>query len=872
MWAKIARSIIRYRLLIIGVIIVFTSLMIYQASGVRLAYGLPQMLPDDSPTIQAWNEFQNQFKEESTVFAIGIEKDLFNDVELFNAWYRLGRSISKIDGVDTVLSIGSAFNVVKDTSTKKFLIDPIVKGPVTSQTELDALRLQFESLPFYKGLLYNADNNYSLMAISMNNDLFNSTQRSEFFGGILGQVEEFEAQYGLEIQYSGMPYIRENLGALVKKELGLLLALTVLITIAVLLFFFRSIKPVLISLTVVGLGVIWSLGVLNTIGYEITILTSLIPPLVIVIGIPNCIYLINKFHSELNKHGNRAKALVRVVSKIGSATFMTNATTASGFLTFIFTQSILLVEFGIVAFISIMFLFLLSVLVITISYSFLPVPSEKKTGHLEKAWVVSLVNWFIQTVSYHRSKVYVVTSVVVLVSIFGMLKIETSGNIVDDLPNDHKTVEDLHWFERNFGGVVPFEIKVDTKKPRQVLKTSTLEAIDETQRLFADDPSFSKSISIADALKFVRQAFYNGNPEKYELISSRERAFFKDYIENANADQGLLHTYLDSTQQFARISLQVADVGTIEMDSILEYYTPKVDAIFNPKKAKQDSLLLEIHRSTNPKLIDSIAQNLLDRNATAKRTFIKLALDSNAGTTSIDSISFVGNANMLGYLEQSIDSSYVDITITGPSITFLEGTNYLVRNLFVSLSIAIIIVALLMAFVFSSLRMIVVSVITNLIPLLFTAAIMGYFDINIKPSTILVFSVAFGISVDDTIHYLAKYRQELRWTNFDIGRSVKLALKETGVSMVYTSIILFFGFGVFAFSDFGGTQALGILVSLTLLVAMFSNLILLPSFLLTLEKSMLTKWFQEPFLTLLDEEEDLELDDLDFHPGDKPEL
>jgi hypothetical protein len=146
---------------------------------------------------------------------------------------------------------------------------------------------------------------------------------------------------------------------------------------------------------------------------------------------------------------------------------------------------------------------------------------------------------------------------------------------------------------------------------------------------------------------------------------------------------------------------------------------------------------------------------------------------------------------------------------------------------------------------------------------------MGYFGINIKPSTILVFSVAFGISVDDTIHYLAKYRQELRLTGNDIGRSVHLALKETGVSMVYTSIILFFGFGVFASSDFGGTQALGILVSLTLLVAMFANLILLPSILMSFEKAMLTRWFQEPLLTLLDEEEDLELDDLDFRPQEE---
>ena len=865
MWAKTARLIVRYRIAIIIALLGFTSVMLYQATGVRLMYGLPQMLPEDSQTIIDWRSFQDQFKEESTVFAIGIEKDLFHDVDVFNEWYKLGRSLTEVEGVDTVLSIGSAFNIIKDTSIKEFVIDPVVKRPVKSQDELDLLRSRYESLPFYKGLLYNAENNYSLMAISMNNDRFNSTDRTEFFGEVLSKVEAFKQDNNVKIRYSGMPYIRENLSSLVKKELGTLLLLTVIITIIILLVFFRSIKPVLISMTVVSLGVVWSLGLLNTLGFEITILTSLISPLVIVIGIPNCIYLINKFHSELNLHGNRAKALTRVVSRIGSATFMTNATTATGFLTFVFTESILLVEFGIVAFFSIMSLFVLSILVITITYSFLPVPREDKTAHVEKRWVLNLVSFFTHLVQSRRPLVYSVTVIVVIISVFGLLQIETSGNIVDDLPKNHKTVEDLHWFEQNFGGVVPFEIKVDAKKPKQITKSSILKKIEETQDLFKEDDSFSKSISIVDALKFIKQAFYNGNPERYELITSREKAFFGECVENSSTDQSLLTAYLDSTEQYARISLQVADIGTLEMDSLLAYYFPKIDAIFNPKRAKQDSLLLIVTSNEDSSVSDSIARYILKRNSPAKRVFSSLYLeDDSIAKFDLDSVQFANNERTIGLLNAALNESYMGVSITGPSITFLEGTNYLVKNLFVSLSLAILIVALLMAFVFSSLRMIIISVVTNLIPLLFTAAIMGYFGINIKPSTILVFSIAFGISVDDTIHYLAKYRQELRLTNNDIGLSVKLALKETGVSMVYTSIILFFGFGVFSSSDFGGTQALGVLVSLTLMVAMFANLILLPSFLMSFEKAMLTRWFKEPFFTLLDEEEDLELDDLDF--------
>ena len=128
----------------------------------------------------------------------------------------------------------------------------------------------------------------------------------------------------------------------------------------------------------------------------------------------------------------------------------------------------------------------------------------------------------------------------------------------------------------------------------------------------------------------------------------------------------------------------------------------------------------------------------------------------------------------------------------------------------------------------------------------------------IKPSTILVFSIAFGISVDDTIHFLAKYRQELKANNWKIKRSVYAALRETGVSMFYTSIVLFFGFSVFMISSFGGTVALGGLVSATLLFAMLSNLLLLPSMLLSLEKEIANKEvLKEPAIDIIPEEDEV---------------
>jgi predicted RND superfamily exporter protein len=196
------------------------------------------------------------------------------------------------------------------------------------------------------------------------------------------------------------------------------------------------------------------------------------------------------------------------------------------------------------------------------------------------------------------------------------------------------------------------------------------------------------------------------------------------------------------------------------------------------------------------------------------------------------------------------------LTITGKAYLFQKGTTYLVNNLVLSLSLAIVLISLFMAYMFRSFRMIIISLIPNLLPLLITAGLMGYMGIPIKPSTILVFSIAFGISVDDTIHFLAKYRQELIANRWRIKKSVFAALRETGVSMFYTSIVLFFGFSVFITSNFGGTVALGALISATLLLAMMANLLLLPCLLLSLERSIANKQvLKEPNFKIIPEED-----------------
>ena len=634
-----------------------------------------------------------------------------------------------------------------------------------------------------------------------------------------------------------------------------------IVTALLLLLFFRSIKVVIISMIVVAIGVVWSLGVLSLFNYEITALTGLIPPLLIVIGIPNCVYLINKFQQEFKSHGKKIKALDRVIQKVGNATFLTNATTSMGFGTFIFTHSAIMKEFGVVASINIICMFIISICLVPIIFSYLPEPKSKHTEHLDRQWMFKVLDALVYFATQKRKQVYLVTTALFIAGIYGMSLMHTTGNIVDDLPNDDLVVKDLKFFEEELNGVLPFEI-ILTFNSVVYNNFSNIAKIQQLQEQLKSEKYLSKSLSIVDAMKFISQSYANGKKSKYDLdfSKSKDQRYFSRiinsiYFKNTFSDSvidnsnGFVKTFLDSNHKTTRITMQIADIGTAAMDSLISRINTYVDSIVNPeasqfKVAESEKEIFDFYNSHNN--IKYMVQNQLtsdEQDGIIEFPTELAELKNDFGLNAFESA-----------VRKAVDELKIDLQITGTGVIYAKGTTYLVNNLFISLMIAIVVVALLMSFLFRSLKMVLVSLLPNLLPLIFTSALMGYFGIPIKPSTILVFSIAFGISIDDTIHFLAKYRQELKYYN--IRKSVETSIRETGVSMIYTSIILFFGFSIFTASNFGGTQALGLLVSLTLFVAMLTNLVLLPSLLLSLEKRILTQNFKES--------EDLFQDDQDI--------
>jgi len=757
--------------------------MAYKGQHVVLSYENNSMLPEKDSTRIEYQAFKNRFGEDGNVIVIGtINPELFQ-LNQFNAWIDLGDSIRKINGVQEVLNISRAINLVKNEETHQFNIVPVIPQKPTTQAEVDSLKNIILGLKFYEGLLYNPQTKATLMTITLDKKKLNDKIRITLINNIIASVDAYKSKNNVEIHCSGMPYIRTVTMQKVKHELFLFVLISIAVATFIMFLFFKSLRVVISSLLIVGVSIIWVMGTLVLFGYKITILTGVIPSLIVIIVIENCIYILNKYHWEYRSHGNKMRALSQVIHRIGFASFMTNAATALGFAAFILVPNQMLREFGVITSINIMVLYVLTITLLPIIFSLVDPPTPKHLKHLDSNFFGAILEKVIYLISNRRNLIYGIAGGLVFVGFIGLSMMKTSGKIVDDFRSDDPTLLDLKFFESNFGGVMPFEISIDTKKRNGILTYSTIQKIDKLQTTINQHPEFSKPLSLIEVFKFARQSYYGGDSSKYSLPSSMEKNFIFGYIPQKVGGNGnsLLKSFIDSTKQITRISFQMADVGTKHMDSLMASILPQVDTIF--------------------------------------------------------------------------DKTKFDVKVTGSSVVYAKGTNFLIRNLFESVIIAIILISILMAFLFSSFRMILVSMVPNIIPLVITAAIMGFTGIPIKPSTIIVFSIALGISVDNAIQYLSRYRHELKANNGAIKLSAINALHEAGFSMIYTSIVLVLGFSVFIVSEFGGTQALGILISTTLLIAMFFNVMVLPSLLLTLDKRLVSKSFTEPIIEIYEENE-----------------
>lgn len=770
MWHRLGHFILKYRIPLLLVLLAASSFMAWHASKVQLSYDFSRAIPINNPKYKTYQEFKKKFGEDGNLLVIGIQTEKFFDEKVFNDYARLMRNLKKMYGVDDIIAIPSAVNIVKIPGTEQLKADTIFPDRILSKAEIDSGAKTFLSLPFYRQLLYNPSTNAWLMGVRIKKELMASKIRISVVNNISNLADDFGKENNLVIYKSGLPHIRTQLSVRSVSEMRMFIMASIILSALILLLFFRSLSAMLLSLTVVMLGVVWSFATIELFGYKISILNALIPPLIVVIGIPNCIYFLNKFHTAYNQTGDKKKSLLLMVGRMSIVTFFCNLTAAIGFGVFAFTKSQILKEFGIVAGLNIFALFFISLIFIPIILSFLPLPKSRHTRYLYSPRLNRMLDRLERWSLNHRKVIYGVTAIIVAVSIIGIFKMKTLGFIVDDLPKNDKIYTDLRFFENNFNGVMPLEIVVDTKEKRGASRNfNNLIRIDSVSQFLVSMPDIGRPLSVTEGLKFANQAFNEGDtayysmPGEYALPAlSQYLSFRSDSGNNKNSFAKLVTTFMDSSRQKARISVSMKDVGSVRLPLILDSISSRVNQLFPKEK--------------------------------------------------------------------------YDVEFTGTSVTFLEGSHYIIHGLEDSIMWAFILIALCMLYLFRSVRILVCSLVPNIIPLLITAGLMGWVGIPLKPSTVLVFSVALGIAIDVTIRFLVNYKQELPHNNFNMRKTVIDTIHSTGISIIYTSLVLITGFVIFCFSSFDGTKALGWLTSLTLITATFTNLVLLPAILISIVK------------------------------------
>jgi predicted RND superfamily exporter protein len=770
MWEKVARLIIKFRLLLIGVIAIVTGVLGYYATKVQMSYDFAGgTVPKNDPDMIALEKFRNEFGEDGNAIGVGFKDSAIYEQRNFKAYRDFARKVKQISGVSEVIAMPLLKLALKDTENSRFYLANIFPETIRSDEEFDSLMTIARNQKVYMEQLVNPKNGATMMFVTVNKDVMNSALREPMTAALQQAAAEFQRATNITPHFAGLPFMRTVVTNQIKREMKIFLLASVLITGLIMFTFFRSSRSVIFSMIIIGIVVVWTMGTLALFGYKITLLTGLLPPVIVTIGITNAIYLLNKYHLEFARTGNKLEAISTVVNKMGLATFLTNLTVAIGFLTLLSTDILMLRQFGIVAGLNIMALFFVSLVMIPSVFSWLPTPTERHLRHLHFKRMGRFLKLVDNVVANQRTAIYFASISLAVISAYGIWQLRSVTFMVDDVPEDSIVKKDLKFFEANFSGIMPLEVVVEfhTKKRRPILDVQNLRLVEEFETFLDSLPDVSKPISFVRVVKGARQAFYNNNPDRYALpTSNQERNFILRYLKGQSDNTGLLNSFVDSAFSKMRISTFMADIGSVRMDSL-------------------------VHDTIEPRM---------------KSIFVSHGQDS--------------------------ISSY----LTGTTKIFIKGNKFLIANLKESLLLAFLLITLSMAALFASVRMIIISLIPNVLALMITAGIMGYLGIPLKASTALIFSITFGISVDNSIRFLAKYRQEILANNFNIALAVTDSILETGKSIIYTSIVLFAGFIIFAFSDFGGTIALGILTSTTLVISMFTNLIVLPSLILTFDR------------------------------------
>ena len=718
-----------------------TAIAVATLPGLRFDSSFDRFLIPDSPELAAYRQFVDRFGNDRAL-VIGLDVDDPLAPATVAALRGLVAALEKIDGVVRAYSLVSSPSVQGEGDEVR--LAPPVSGPPPDAAAARTLLDRLDRDPVYGGRLVSRDRKMVALLVTLEP----LTGEREAYRRITGEARRLLAPWGDHAHVSGEPAIESEMADFMRRDLVIFVPITLVLTAAILFHLFRSVIGVMLPLAMIGTSTLWAIACFIAAGRSMNNVSSMIPPLIMVIAASDSVHLFSHYRGCAAHRGRRA-AITDTLARIGPGCFMTSATTAVGFASLTVSSIPALNDFGRFSAIGVIFSFFLTITALPAVLHVAPLPPPPPPERLTTG--ATLSRWLIAA-----PRPILVASLVMFVAacaVIPRIRVET-----DDLTyfkQGSAIRSDTTVLQRHFGGVRPLEIVL----------TGTAGAFTDPERL-------------ARLARFTQWA--RGLPG------------------------------IDGTTSCAEL-----------LDALFQRLDGRPLGEHTREAISQGYLFFELSETGGDELGHYLSED---------RAVARIALQEGESRTShIRRQIAVLSARLAG------DFPELHVEITGYARFYMEISDLIVRSQVRSLGLALAAITAMMVAFFRSWRVGLLSMVPNILPIACAFGVMGASGIPLNTATTMVASVALGLAVDDTIHFLSHMQQERRH-HPRVVDALAPVLRAVQAPMVYTSVILGVGFGTLIFSRFIPSIYFGILALVTVTTALLGDLLLLPALLLAVER------------------------------------
>ncbi len=796
-----AKFIIHRRPWFISLLIISTIISAYIARDIKTDNSIEIWLKQDDPALRFYNDFKKDFGNEEFLLISINDQNIFTR-EWFKVISKTSAEIKKINGVKEVTSLSSAFrrkiedpyfkerlsqnrnsDHTKKTDTLKIFKEEILKDElyinnliskdgkttaIVAIVDITDEKLQHDAVEFRKTLIADVRRVIS-QNFKNHEDRDSVTEKTSntIWTSLTSKLPGFKHNNPLpsKIHLAGPSVVNATLDKMSQDDLALFVPLMFCASFIALIILFRKIAGIILPVSIIGLSNIWTMGMFALAGNTMNMVSGIITPVIFIIALANTIHIINFHYSESASNSSNADSITHTIKNIGTPCFFTCLTTAIGFLSLAASDVSPVKITGIFTSFGIIVSFFISVVLITISFSFFSKNNYRKekreSNRLEtKSISDKILQIIISIVCKHKWSIAITSVIITGIFTYGITKLKIESDLMKAFPESSEISTSNHYIENHLTGLLPLEIIVKSERESEtVLENKTLKKVEDLQGYLNSIHEITNTMSLVDFIKRVNTTVNYGDSTVDKIPATAETA--ASYLNMASLYGGsIVDSFHSEDNLSGRISVRMKQIGSSRYREIVN--------------------------------------------------------------------------QIEGYIEKNF-SDGVSTTLTGVVHLLIKMQDYLLSSQIKTLSLALIVIFLVMMFLLRSIKLALISMIPNTLPIIITFGLMGFLEIKLDSGTVMIASIAIGIAVDDTIHFLYRFRKEHKT---DYTNSIRETITNVGRAIIFTSVVAFCGFMVLGLSNFKPIQYFGLLTAITMVTALLADLLVLPCCLLIIRPSI----------------------------------